>query len=94
MLIRSDLCALRCRRWAAGKPGALRPARIDVKASGVMMMDIRALHRGSSDADMCLRTRTNTEGLLSTVFGPVSSAFAQAMQAANAHRMADGTGTT
>lgn len=64
--------------------------RIDVRAGDVVMMDIRALHRGSTDADMesaALAVRPKI--LVSTVFGGVGSAFSQAMQIGNAHRMAD-----
>ena len=64
--------------------------RVDVKAGDVVMMDIRALHRGSSDADMAsAELAARPKMLVSTVFGPISSAFSRAMQTGNAFRMAD-----
>jgi ectoine hydroxylase-related dioxygenase (phytanoyl-CoA dioxygenase family) len=64
--------------------------RIDVRAGDVVMMDIRALHRGSTDADMAsAELGARPKILVSTVFGGVGSAFSQAMQIGNAHRMAD-----
>lgn len=64
--------------------------RVDVKAGDVVMMDIRALHRGSTDADMQSPALAQMQKILvSTVFGPVDSAFARAMQVGNAYRMAD-----
>ncbi|MDH4986915.1 hypothetical protein QEZ47_15520 [Aminobacter anthyllidis] len=64
--------------------------RVDVKAGDVVMMDIRALHRGSTDADMRSPELAAAQKILvSTVFGPVASALAQAMQLGNAHRLAD-----
>ena len=64
--------------------------RAKVRTGDVVMMDIRVLHRGSTDADMRRpELAQNPKILFSTVFGPVKSEFAQAMQIGNAHRMAD-----
>jgi hypothetical protein len=53
-------------------------------------MDIRALHRGSTDEEMRgLELADTPKILFSTVFGPIASAFTQAMQVGNAHRMAE-----
>ncbi|MBE1206654.1 phytanoyl-CoA dioxygenase family protein [Aminobacter carboxidus] len=68
-------------------PGVVR---VEVKAGDVVMMDIRALHRGSTDADMRNPALAQMPKILvSTVFGPVNSDLARAMQVGNAHRMAD-----
>lgn len=62
--------------------------QLELNAGDVVMMDIRALHRGStvdqmSDPELAL----NPKILVSTVFGPIGSGFAQAMQLGNAHRL-------
>lgn len=61
-----------------------------VNAGDVVMMDVRMLHRGSTDEEMQRSELAQTPKiLLSTVFGSIESAFTQAMQVGNAHRMAD-----
>lgn len=65
-------------------------AWLSVKAGDVVMMDIRLLHRGSTDEEMRRPELAQTPKILiSTVFGSIGSAFTQAMQIGNAHRMAD-----
>lgn len=67
--------------------------KVAVKAGEVVMMDIRALHRGATDAEMSRpELAERPKILLSTVFGAIGSAFTQAMQIGNAHRMADWDG--
>lgn len=62
--------------------------QLEIKAGDVVMMDIRALHRGSSDAEMSdPALKNNPKILVSTVFGNPQSAFCQAMQIGNAHRL-------
>lgn len=64
--------------------------RVKVRSGDVVMMDIRALHRGATSDEMSRPELIIAPKILySTVFGPVGSAFAQAMQVGNAHRMAD-----
>lgn len=63
---------------------------LDVKAGDTVMMDVRMLHRGSTDEEMRRPELAQAPKILfSTVFGSVSSAFTQAMQIGNAHRMVD-----
>jgi Phytanoyl-CoA dioxygenase (PhyH) len=63
---------------------------VKVKAGDVVMMDIRILHRGSTDEAMSDPSlKQSPKILISTVFGPIASEFAQAMQIGNAHRTAD-----
>ena len=65
-------------------------AVLDVAAGEVVMIDIRSLHRGSTDAEMAAPALAhNPKILISTVFGAIHSRFAQAMQIGNAHRMQD-----
>jgi hypothetical protein len=64
--------------------------QVKVSAGDVVIMDIRALHRGSTDEEMRgLELADTPKILFSTVFGPIASAFTQAMQVGNAHRMAE-----
>ena len=64
--------------------------QVKVAAGDVVIMDIRALHRGSTDEEMRGPELADTPKiLLSTVFGPIASVFSQAMQVGNAHRTAD-----
>lgn len=64
--------------------------RVEVRAGDVVMMDIRALHRGSTDDDMRSTTLVqHPKILVSTVFGPIASPLSCAMAIGNAHRMAD-----
>lgn len=63
---------------------------LSVRAGDVVMMDIRMLHRGSTDEDMQNPELAQTPKILvSTVFGLIGSAFTEAMQIGNAHRMVD-----
>lgn len=63
---------------------------LKVEAGDVVMMDIRSLHRGSTDEEMSRPELAQAPKILvSTVFGPIGSAFTEAMQLGNAHRMAD-----
>lgn len=65
-------------------------APVKVKAGDVVMMDIKVLHRGSTDEAMSNPAlRQSPKILISTVFGPIASEFAQAMQIGNAYRTAD-----
>ena len=62
--------------------------QLELNAGDVVMMDIRALHRGSTDEEMSdAQLAQNPKILLSTVFGAINSEFTQAMQLGNAHRM-------
>ena len=62
--------------------------QLDVEAGDVVMIDIRTLHRGSTDAEMAAPALAdNPKILVSTVFGAIHSPLAQAMQLGNAHRM-------
>lgn len=64
--------------------------QVPVSSGDVVVMDIRVMHRGSTDEDMRrLDLAQNPKILLSTVFGLVRSPFSRAMQVGNAHRMAD-----
>lgn len=63
--------------------------QLEINAGDVVMMDIRALHRGSTDDEMNNPAlASDPKVLLSSVFGRTSSAFSRAMQIGNAHRMA------
>lgn len=63
---------------------------LNVRAGDVVMMDIRMLHRGSTDEEMRRPELAQAPKILvSTVFGSIGSAFTQAMQIGNVHRMAD-----
>lgn len=70
-----------------------RDAKIEaVKASAgdVVLMDIRTIHLGSTEAEMAARTLgADAKILISTVFGDRNSKLAQAMQKGNAERMVD-----
>lgn len=69
--------------------GTREVTQLEVNAGDVVMMDIRSLHRGSTDDEMRKPELADSPKILiSTVFGPVKSAFAEAMQLGNAHRMA------
>jgi len=64
--------------------------QLEIKAGDVVMMDIRALHRGSTDQEMNdSALMTDPKILVSTVFGEISSPLSQAMQLGNTHRMID-----
>ena len=63
---------------------------VKVKAGDVVFMDIRLLHRGSTDEAMSNPALEHSPKILmSTVFGPIASQFAQAMQIGNVHRTVD-----
>lgn len=62
--------------------------QLEIQSGDVVMMDIRALHRGSTDEEMRAPKLFETPKILiSTVFGAIDSTFTQAMQLGNAHRM-------
>ena len=62
--------------------------QLELNAGDAVLMDIRALHRGSTDAEMNdPQLANNPKILLSTVFGATDSTFAHAMQAGNDYRM-------
>ncbi|MEE9387548.1 MAG: hypothetical protein V3U96_02975 [Paracoccaceae bacterium] len=64
--------------------------QLSVRAGDVVMLDIRAIHRGSTDAEMSdPKLSENPKILLSTVFGRTKSAFSEAMRIGNADRMQD-----
>lgn len=74
----------------AGMAETQDAVRVKVRSGDVVMMDIRALHRGATDEEMSNPDLAMTPKILcSTVFGPIGSPFAQAMQIGNAYRMAD-----
>lgn len=65
-------------------------AKLEVEAGDVVMMDIRSLHRGATDEEMRKPELADSPKILvSTVFGPIASAFTQAMQFGNTQRMLD-----
>lgn len=66
------------------------PVTAQVEPGDVVMMDIRTLHRGSTDADLAdPRLAREPRILVSTVFGRSGSTFTQAMSEGNAQRQAD-----
>ena len=69
-------------------PSLQNQKQMELNVGDVVMMDIRALHRGSTDEEMkSPELAKNPKVLVSTVFGAIKSEFAQAMQLGNAHRM-------
>lgn len=70
-----------------------RDAKIEavkVEAGDVILMDIRTIHRGSTEAEMASTSLgADAKILISTVFGDRYSKLAQAMQKGNAERMVD-----
>jgi len=63
---------------------------VDVAQGDLVLMDIRLMHRGSSDADMRGTSLDDASKILiSTVFGARTHPLSQAMKAGNAHRMQD-----
>lgn len=64
--------------------------RLDLESGDVVMMDLRALHRGSTEEEMAAAAGgARSKILISTVFAPLSSPLSQAIQVGNAHRMVD-----
>lgn len=64
--------------------------RLELETGDVVMMDLRALHRGSTDEEMAATAGgAQSKILMSTVFAPLSSPLSQAIQVGNAHRMVD-----
>jgi hypothetical protein len=62
--------------------------QLDVQAGDVVMMDIRSVHRGSTDEEMGSPVLAQAPKiLLSTVFGALNSVFARSMELGNMHRM-------
>jgi hypothetical protein len=61
---------------------------VEAKAGDVILMDIRTIHRGSTEAEMAsTNLGADAKILISTVFGDRYSKLAQAMQKGNAERM-------
>jgi len=64
--------------------------RVNVSAGDVVLMDIRTIHRGSTEDEMAERTLgADAKILVSIVFGDRHSKLAQAIQAGNTERMVD-----
>ena len=62
--------------------------QLDVAAGDVVMMDIWAVHRGSTDDEMSASSlEQSPKILLSTVFGALNSPFSKSMELGNMHRM-------
>jgi ectoine hydroxylase-related dioxygenase (phytanoyl-CoA dioxygenase family) len=62
--------------------------QLEIQAGDVVMMDIRSLHRGSTDEEMSSTLlEQSPKILLSTVFGQLNSPFAQSMELGNMYRM-------
>ncbi|WP_243611964.1 hypothetical protein [Shimia aestuarii] len=69
---------------------AQRDTQLDIKAGDVVMMDIRGLHRGATDAEMARAEMVDAPKiLLAHVFGKRGAPFAEAMEKGNAARMQD-----
>jgi hypothetical protein len=63
---------------------------VAAKAGDVILMDIRTIHRGSTEAEMGTKgLGVDAKILISTVFGDRYSKLAQAMQKGNAERTVD-----
>lgn len=63
---------------------------VDVAVGDIILMDIRLMHRGSTEDEMRLTDLTHRPKILvSTVFGAKESALSDAMRKGNAHRMQD-----
>jgi len=63
---------------------------VAAEAGDVILMDIRTIHRGSTEAEMATKILdADAKILISTVFGDRNSKLAQAMQKGNAERMID-----
>jgi hypothetical protein len=66
------------------------PTQPQVGPGDVVMMDIRALHRGATDAEMSNpQLERDPKILVSTVFGKIGSPFTLAMTRGNTERLAD-----
>ena len=62
--------------------------QLGLNAGDIVLMDIRALHRGSNEDEMSdPKLAQNPKILVSTVFGATNSIFAKAMQIGNNNRM-------
>jgi hypothetical protein len=63
---------------------------VKARAGDVILMDIRTIHRGATEAEMAAKSLgADAKILISTVFGDRNSKLAQAMQKGNAERMVD-----
>ena len=63
---------------------------IVAKAGDVILMDIRTIHRGATEAEMAAKDLgADAKILISTVFGDRYARLAQAMQRGNAERTVD-----
>lgn len=64
--------------------------QLEIMAGDVVMMDIRTLHRGATEAEADNPALAeNPKILIASVFGPADDALSQAMAVGNAHRMAE-----
>lgn len=74
----------------AGLPRLEVFEELQVNAGDVVLMDIRTIHRGATDAEMSKEELVHApEILVSTVFGSIHSPLAQRMEAGNVQRNAD-----
>ena len=62
---------------------------IDVNEGDLVIMDIRLVHRGSTEAAMRTLGPENPKILISTVFGRRDEPFTRAMELGNLHRLLD-----
>jgi len=76
--------------------GACIPARnanvtsVAVKSGDIVLMDIRTVHRGSTEAEMAKVAAGDAPRILvSTVFGARGAELTRAMQTGNTHRLRD-----
>lgn len=64
--------------------------QLTVEAGDIVLMDLRTLHRGSTDAEMSSETLEHSPKILvSTVFGQKNAPLTKAMAQGNAARLAD-----
>ncbi len=63
--------------------------QLELNAGDVILMDIRAVHRGSTDEEINSLPENAQKILISTVFGKINSQFALAMQSGNLSRNTD-----
>lgn len=64
--------------------------QLDVSAGDLVLLDIRCVHRGSTDSEMAdISLADNPKILISTVFGIKGDDFAEAMKLGNQLRMRD-----
>ena len=67
-----------------------RIKQVNLSSGDVVMMDIRSVHRGSTDQELVSNSQIeDAKILISTVFGATSAPLAHAMRSGNSHRMSD-----